>query len=72
MTQNSTTATLPEFLKTAINDRLTREAEVLVAEAKKKLEERTPEIVAGIVVDIMSTTLMQDLKDRVIFEIRKK
>jgi len=71
MAQNST-ATLPEFLKTAIKDRLTKEAEVLVAEAKKKLEERTPEIVAGIVVDIMSTTLMQDLKDRVIFEIRKK
>ena len=62
---------LSDFISQAIKERLEREAKSLVEEAKKELEKRAPEIVAGIVVDIMGLAEFQTLTDRYVFTIKK-
>lgn len=61
----------PEFILSAIRLRLQQETDKLVEQAKKDLIERTPEIVAGVVVDLMKMVSFQDMKERVIFTIEK-
>ena len=59
-----------DLLKETITAAIAKEAELLVKEAKEKLEKRMPEIVAGIIVDIMGMSEMEILKDRIVFTIK--
>lgn len=65
--QINTPQFLLEAIKSEINKEVLREVEI----AKKELERRTPEIVASISLQIMQMTSFQDLKDKIVFEIRK-
>ena len=63
---------MPDWITLAIKKRIEDEMKVLIEKAKKDLDYRVPEIVAGICVDVMSMAQMQILQDRIVFEIRKK
>ena len=63
---------IQDFLKQAIEDRIRVEAKKEVEKAIERLEKKVPEIVAGIAVDIMSMTQMEDMRDRVVFTIKKE
>lgn len=66
---------LPEFVLKAIEQRLKQESDKLIFSAieqvKKDMEYRAPEIVAGVIVDMMKLVSFEDFKERVIFTIKK-
>lgn len=68
MNQNANT---PEFVQQIVKRAIELEAEKLITEAKKELERRTPEIIAGITVEMMRMVEYQTLADRIVFTIRK-
>lgn len=59
------------FILVAIKRAIQNETEKLMEEWKKDLEKRTPEIVAGVIVDLMAISKFETLKDRFVFTIRK-
>ncbi len=63
---------LPDWLVQGVKARIEQEAEVLIKEAKERLEAKVPEIVAGLCVDVMGLAEMQTLTDRIVFTIRKQ
>ena len=65
------TPNTPQFLLDAVRNEIGKEVAREIEVAKKELERRTPEIIAGVTLHIMKMTSFQDLKDRIIFEIRK-
>jgi len=60
-----------KYVEEMIKHKLGVETTRLVEDAKKQLEEKTPEIVASIIVDIMGMVTMKELENRFIFTIRK-
>ncbi len=65
------TPNTPQFLLDAVRNEIGKEVAREIEVAKKELERRTPEIIAGVTLHIMQMTSFQDLKDRIVFEIRK-
>jgi|TARA_Y100000034_G_C6857225_1_gene389730 hypothetical protein len=61
-----------DFISQAIKKRIQEQAEAEIKEARMRLIRKTPEIVAGIVVDIMGMSNFEDFKDRFVFTIRKE
>jgi len=65
-----------DFILKAIESGIKLEAEKLIEEATervvKTLEEKTPEIIAGIIVNVMGMTDMKVMEDRIVFTIIKK
>ena len=65
-----------DFLIQVIKRGIQSETQRLISEAieniKKEMERRTPEIIAGITVDIMSRADMQIMQDRIVFTITRK
>jgi|TARA_Y100000034_G_C6872643_1_gene398635 hypothetical protein len=61
-----------DFISEAIKKRIEECAEVELREARKRLIRKTPEIVAGIVVDIMGMSSFEEFKDKFIFTIKKE
>lgn len=62
----------PESILQAIQERLKEEATVLMEQAKKDLEKRTPEIVAAVAVELMKHVSMEDRATHFIFRIEKR
>lgn len=66
---------VPVWLLQAIEQTIAKETERLMKEAtegiKKEMERRTPEIIAGIIVDVMQLAEFQTMNDRVVFTIHK-
>ena len=60
-----------DFISQAIKKRIEEQAEAELKEARRRLIRKAPEIVAGIVVDIMGMSDFEDLKDKFIFTIKK-
>jgi len=63
--------TTPQFLLEAVKSEIAKAVAHEIEIAKKEMERRTPEIIAGVTLHIMQMTSFQDLKDRIVFEIRK-
>lgn len=62
----------PEFILQVIQKRLQEEASSLMEQAKKELEKRTPEIVAGVAVELMKHVSMEDHTTHFVFRIEKR
>lgn len=72
MARQDTKNQIPDWITEVLKKRIEEEAKILLTEAKKRLEQRVPEITAGIIVDVMSMAEMRTMEDRFVFEIRKK
>jgi hypothetical protein len=71
ITKDQTQDFLIECINKGIKDEATKILERKIEETKKELEQRTPEIIAGIIVNVMRSADLQILQDRIIFTIKK-
>jgi hypothetical protein len=75
MATTQTSAPHEDLVLLAIKGAIKSETERLIKEAiesaQKEMERRTPEIIAGITIEVMKMTEYQIMQDRVIFTIRK-
>ena len=62
----------PELLLAAIDSRLKVEVAKMVEKMKVELEEKTPEIIASVIIEVMAMADMQVMQDRVVFTIKYK
>ena len=59
-----------EVIREMIKRRVEMEAEILISEAKEKLEKRVPEIIGGVVVELMMTQDVALMMERITFLIK--
>ena len=69
---NQVPAWLLDAIEQTIAKETTRRMQEATEEIQKEMERRTPEIIAGIVVEVMQMAEFRTMEDRVVFTIMKK
>ena len=70
MSVNTNMNVVHTYIQKAIEERIKNEVECAIEDAHKKMVEKIPEIVAGVVLNIMSTKEMAQVSDRFLFDVR--
>ena len=63
---------LEQSIKTAIEEETKQLMDKAIKEVKETMDKRTPEIIAGIAVQIMGYVEMKSMSNQIIFQIKKQ